>query len=359
MNQHSEMFPGMTIGIDLGDRHSWYCCLDQSGQVTKRGRVSTTPEAFRKLFGALPPARIALEVGTHSGWASRELASGGHEVLVSNARKLALVYGDDHKSDQIDAEKLARLARIDPHLLHPIRHRSAQAQADLAVLRARHALVETRTRLVNLLRGMLKSHGRRARSCSAKGFHRQVGAVVPDELRPALAPLIEMLTAIAAQIRCYDNLLEQLCEERYPETERLRQVHGVGPITALGFVLTLEDPHRFSRSRTVGAFLGLSPRTWQSGSLNRPMRITKAGDEDLRRWLVGSAQYVLGPFGVDCDLRRYGERLHRRGGRAAKKRAVVAVARKLAVLLHRLWITGEPYEPLRLAQRTRVATTAA
>ena len=162
---------------------------------------------------------------------------------------------------------------------------------------------------------------------------------------------MEQITSLTERIRQYDRQLEAVSKERYPETELLRQVEGVGPLTGLTFVLTLGDPSRFEESRSVGAYLGLVPARDQSGDSDPQKRISKEGDEMLRRLLVSCAHYILGPFGSDSDLRRHGEKIACRGGKNAKKRAVVAVARKLAVLLHRLWVTAETYEPLYDAHR--------
>jgi transposase len=168
---------------------------------------------------------------------------------------------------------------------------------------------------------------------------------------PALGPILEQIGSLTQRIRDYDRRLEAISKDRYPETELLRQVEGIGPLTALAFVLTLEDPHRFEKSRSVGAYLGLVPARDQSGDRDPQRRISKEGDEMLRRLLVGSAHYTLGPFGSDSDLRRHGEKIASRGGKNAKKRAAVAVARKLSVLLHHLWVTGEVYDPLHDAHR--------
>jgi transposase len=269
-----------------------------------------------------------------------------------------MIYENDSKSDEVDAEMLARIARTDPKLLAPIRHRGAAAQADLAIIRARHALVSSRTQLVNHVRGAAKAFGHRVPKCSTKSFHKH-GTAIPMELRPALAPLLDMIAKLTAEIQKYDRQVEAMAEERYSEAMILQQVNGVGPLTAVTYVLTIEDPHRFKKSRSLGPYLGLRPRHDKSGNRDPQLRITKAGDVALRRLLVGCSHYILGPFGTDSDLRRYGLALCERGGKNAKKRAVVAVARKLAVLLHRLWMTGEVYEPLRntdrKAQRQRVA----
>lgn len=336
-----------TIGLDLGDRHSHYCILDREGEVVEEGRVVTSERMFRERFGRMKPTRIAIEVGTHSPWVNRVLAEAGHEVLVANARKVRLICENNNKTDRVDAESLARLARVDPKLLSPIEHRDPQKQADLAVLRARNVLVKTRTQIVNHVRGAVKPFGGRVPSSSTESFPRAAATHVPVEVEAALKPLLGAIQELTKLIREYDHKIQEMASQRYPETKHLRQVSGVGPLTSVAFVLTLGDPRRFRKSRDVGAYLGLRPRRSDSGEREPQLRITKAGDETMRRLLVGSAQYVLGPFGPDTDLRRWGLRLAERGGKNAKKRAVVAVARKLSVLLHRLWVTAATYEPLR------------
>jgi transposase len=348
----SRELPNMTAGVDIGDKYSYLCLIDtQSGEVIEEGRLRTTPEAFRRRFASEQPLRIAIEAGTHSPWASRVLEECGHEVLVANARKLRLIYANKRKTDEIDAENLARLARLDPKLLYPLRHRGEGSQAHLALIRSREALVGSRTQLVNHVRGTVKSFGHRLPKCPARSFHKRASEHIPDALRPALDPILEQIASLTERIKDYDQKLEAICQEHYPETDLLRQVEGIGPLTALTFVLTLEDPYRFEKSRSVGAYLGLVPATDRSGERDPQKRISKEGDQMLRKLLVGSAHYVLGPFGSDSDLRRHGQKIASRGGKNSKKRAVVAVARKLSVLLHRLWVSGEVYDPLYNANR--------
>jgi len=335
----------VTIGMDLGDQHSQVCIVDAAGATVQTARVRTTPTGLTRWFGAQPPTRVVVEAGTHSPWVSRLLTALGHTVLVANPRRLRLIYASDRKDDRVDAEYLARVGRLDPRLLGAITHRGAAAQAALAVLRSRDALVRTRTGLINHVRGVVKTVGGRLPACSTEVFPRKVAPAVPAALAPALAPVLAQLTLLTQQIHAYDGELTRLGAEAYPDTARLRQVVGVGPVTALAYVLVLEDPARFPRSRAVGAYLGLQPRRRQSGARDPQLRISKAGDPLLRRLLVQSAQYILGPFGPDCDLRRHGLRIAAAGGGNAKKRAVVAVARKLAVLLHRLWVSGARYDP--------------
>ncbi len=351
MDNSSKGQPKMTAGLDLGDKHSYLCLIDtQSGEVIEEGRLRTTPEALKRRFGGCEPIRIAIETGTHSPWTSRLLEECGHEVLVANARKVRLIYGGKRKTDKLDAENLARLARLDPKLLSPIEHRAETSQAHLALLRSREALIGTRTQLINHVRGAVKSFGARLPKCSAQSFHNKAATQIPPALKAALEPLVETIATLTARIREYDRKLEAVASEFYPQTELLRQVQGVGTLSALAFVLILEDASRFEKSRAVGAYLGLAPGKDQSGERDRQKHISKHGDEMLRRLLVGCANYVMGPFAQDSDLRRHGMKIAERGAKNAKKRAVVAVARKLSVLLHRLWVTGEVYEPLYNAQ---------
>ena len=355
MKKYTNDDPRMTIGLDLGDKESYLTLLDEEGEVIEQGRIKTRETTLQKRFSGLARARIALEVGTHSGWVSRLLQSLGHEVIVANPRKLRLIYENKSKDDRVDSEYLARVARVDPKLLSPIRHRSRQAQTDTQLLRARHNLVSARTQLINYVRSSVKVLGQRLPSCSAASFASSAGPHLPEELKETLEPMLAIIAELTGQIRSYDRKIEQWCSERYPETKLLRHIRGVGPLTALAFILTLQDPHRFARNRDVGPFLGLCPKRDQSGSQDPQLRISKEGDGYLRQLLVSCAHYLLGPFGVDCDLRRHGERIAARGGKNAKKRAVVAVARKLAVVMLSLWRSGEVYDPLYNSERQRAA----
>lgn len=342
-------FPSVTIGLDVGDRHSQVYGVDEEGGVIEEGRLPTTERALRRRFAGMEPARIVLEVGTHSPWMSRLLTKLGHEVLVANPRVIHR-RGED-KSDAIDAESLARWGRSDPRLLRPVQHRSEDAQVDLAYLRSRDQLIGTRTKLINHVRGAVKSLGGRVPKCSAEVFHTRAPVYIPAGLKAALQPVVQAIAGLTQTLRKYERRLLTMCRKQYPDTARLTQVKGVGPVTALAYVLILEDPHRFGCSRSVGAFVGLKPRQHDSGEVEPQLRISKRGDELLRKLLVQCGHYLLGPLGPDCDLRRWGLTLAERGGKRGKKRAAVAVARKLAVLLHALWISGVPYEPLHNSTR--------
>jgi len=339
------MKKGITIGMDLGDKKHQVCILDKTGKIITEEEVTGNRVAVIKFFKQHPGAVVAMEMGAHSRWVSQIAEAEGLEVLVGNARKLRMIWQSRKKSDVQDAVMLARIARMDPALLCPIHHRGEQVQMDLEIIRARDLLVGERSRMVNHVRGVVKSMGERLPASSAESFGRK--AKIPEALNEALKPMLEMIQELTKKIRGYDLMIKETAT-KYPETERLRQVGGVGPLTALAYVLTLEEPERFAKSRMAGAYLGLVPRLDQSGQIDKQLRITKHGDGYLRRLLVGSAHYILGPFGPDCDLRTFGLKLMQRGGKNAKKRAVVAVARKLAVLLHALWRSGQQYEPKRI-----------
>jgi transposase len=337
----------LTIGLDLGDRFSWYCVLNEAGDVVLERKVATTPKAMKEVFGGMPRSRLALETGMHSPWVSRLLSELGHEVIVAHARNVRLIGESRKKDDRLDARTRARLVRIDPQLLAPVKHRSAHAQVHLMVIRARAGLVRARTSLINTARGLTKSYGERLRGCSPRNMNPEKAQGLSPELQAALEPLLGEIESLSERIREYSERIEQIAKESYPEVARLKQVKGVGTLIALTYVLTLEDAHRFGKSRDVGCYVGLQPGRRNSGQSEPQLHISKEGDAYLRTLLVQGAHHILGPFGADSDLRRWGLKLAERGGKNGKKRAVIAVARKLAVLLHRLWVSGEVYEALR------------
>jgi transposase len=348
----------MTIGLDLGDKTSRYCVLDGDGKVVEEGSVGTTRKAMLDKFARLQRCRIAMEVGTHSPWLSRLLEQVGHEVIVANARQVQLISASTRKDDRVDAETLARLARVDPQLLRPIRHRSEEAQKHLTVIRIRATLVEARTMLVNSARGLAKAMGERLPQSDTDQVGAETAESLPAEVSRMLKPLLEQVESLTKKIKQLDEEIEQIARSEYPETKLLQQVKGVGTLIALTFVLTVEDRERFEKSRDVGCYVGLRPKRSESGERDPELGISKEGDIYLRKLLVQGAHCILSRRGADSDLKRWGWKLAGRGGKNAKKRAVVAVARKLAILLHRLWVTGEVYEPLR-NHRAAAASKAA
>jgi transposase len=285
---------------------------------------------------------------------SRLVSELGHEVIVAHARNVRLIGESRRKDDRLDARMLARLARIDPQLLSPVKHRRAQAQADLTVIRARASLVRARTALVNAARGLTKSYGERLRGCNPRNMDAEKAQSLSPELQAALGPLLQALESLSEHIGEYNQRIEAIAQQSYPQTAVLKQIKGVGTLIALTYMLTLEDPQRFRKSRDAGCYLGLQPGRRNSGQSEPQMHISKEGDPYLRTLLVQGAHHILGPFGADSDLRRWGLKLAERGGKNGKKRAIIATARKLAVLLHRLWVSGEVYEPLRNTKRTRL-----
>src|SRR6266481_4821871 len=348
-----------TVGLDLGDRSSRYCILNEAGGKESEDQLATTKAGLEWLFGKMAACRIALEVGTHSPWVSRHLAGTRHEVIVAEPRKVRLITQSVKKNDRMDAEQLARLARVDPQLLAPIRHRGVEAQGDLAVIRARAELVDCRTALINTARGLAKPMGERLKSCDADYVKESLAEGLSEATQNAIGPLLKSVEEITKQIGVYDKKIQEI-EKRYPETKVLKQVHGVGTLIALTFILTLEDAERFAHSREVGPYLGLTRKLRDSGESQPELGISKAGDMMLRRLLVQAAHCILRDGAPESDLKQWGMTkvqagAGKKGSKRQKKKAAVAVAQKLAVLLHRLWVTGEVYDP----QYNRKAVEAA
>jgi transposase len=339
-----ESKPSQVVGFDLGDRYSRYCMLSSTGEMMEEGRIQTTAGAIEKHFGSEPRMRIALEAGTHSPWVSRLLKGYGHQVIVANPRKIPTLTKSESKNDRNDAEQLARMAAFDPKLLHPIEHRSAERQQDLNLIHTRSVLVRARTMLINSARGLVKSAGQRLPVCSSEAFAQKVPAAMPPALKAACTPLLEQIGQMTQTIAAMDKQIDKL-DTKYPEITVLRTVPGVGPVVAACYVLTLDSPQAMKTNRQAGAYLGLRPRQQQSGDSDPQCAITRTGNTYLRSLLVQSAQYILGRFCPDSELRRWGLKLAASGGKRGKKRALVAVARKLAVLLLSMWRNRKNFVP--------------
>jgi len=339
--------------MDIGDRKSFVYCLDETAELAWKGALATTRAAMERHFGGRPRLCVVLEAGTHAHWLSWCLEGLGHEVVVADPRRVRQAVKHERKSDERDARFLAELAvtALSRKLLRPVAPKTPAQVADRAVLTARRELVRSRASLTLSLRGLAKTVGHRLPSKSAESMHKLDLSALPAGMACAVAEVLPVLQQMTAQIRRLDRKIEAIAETRYPQTQLLRQIKGVGPITSLAYILTLGDPKRFKKSRDAGAFVGLVPRRHQSGDSDPQLRISKAGDRMLRSLLVQCSHYILGRHGDDCDLRRFGQRIIDRGGRFPKRRAVVAVARKLATLLHRLWVTAEVYDPLRNSRR--------
>jgi len=335
----------ITIGLDLGDRRHRFCVLDKMGGLLEEGSVPNERVFLAQLSSRYPGALAVLEAGCHSPWISRYLQEQGCRVLIANPRKLRAIYQHERKSDRRDAQMLARIGRFDPALLYPVGHGSAEAQQDLLRIKLRDSLVRARVAVINSVRFTLKSLGYTVPNPSSERFHKVAMEGVPETVRQIIAPSVQALAELTARIKALELEINTLAKMKYPHTAQLKQVPGVGPITALYFVLKIEDPNRFGHVRDVGAYAGLCPRRDQSGESDPQLRISKRGDAYLRRLLVSAAHYILGPFGPQSELRAYGLMLAADGTARAKKRATVAVARKLAVLLLSLWKSQQPYEP--------------
>lgn len=342
----------ITIGIDLGDRKHAVCVLDAKGKVLKQESITNNRGSLTALSRRHPGALMVMEVGTHSPWTSRFLEGLRHRVLVANPRKVRAIYQNERKSDRKDAEMLARIARSDESLLYPVKHVGEEMQRDLLQIKLRDNLVRQRVDIISSVRGTLKSLGIMLPSPNSESFARKARGILGNE-HPEHLALVEaslcVLDTMTEQIRRLEKSIEQMAAEKYPEAEFLTQIAGVGTLTSLTFILTVGDPTRFPRKRDVGAFLGLVPGRDQSGDTDKQLRITKAGDSYLRKLLVQAAQYILGHFGPDTALKRKGLKLAERGGPRAKRKAVVAVARNLAVLLLTLWHDETLYQANRRA----------
>ena len=329
--------PKLTVGLDLGDRWSHYAILNAQGEFIEEGRVATTVEAIQGKFGKLEPALIAMETGTPARWVSRQVREMGHLSVIAHARELRALTGSSHKSDKEDSRKLARYARADVGILKPVELRSDEAQKDLMVIQARDGLVGARTKLVNMVRSLCKQFGARVKGGSPGRFPKLAQESLPADLYQTLEPVVQAIDKLNEEITGYDKKIEELGKGKYRDSEVLRSVPRVGPICSLAYVLVMDDPARFKQSRDAGCYVGLRPGKDQSGEVDKQMGITKEGNGLMRRLLVQCAQQMLSRRGEDCALRRWGLKIQARGGKRAKKIAVVAVARKLAVLLCVLW----------------------
>ena len=334
----------VTIGLDLGERRHRFCALDGKGEVVEEGSLNNDRVWLAGLSARYQGALVVMEAGAHSPWISRYLEGLGFEVIVANPRKVRAIYQDQRKSDQRDALMLARIGRMDRALLYQVRHGSEQAQQDLLRIKLRDSLVRARVSLINSVRFSLKSLGYAVRNPSSERFHKVAMEKLPEAVREMIAPSVQALAELSARIAVLEREISKLAQTKYPQALLLQQVPGVGALTALYYVLKIEDPTRFNNVRDVGAYAGLCPRRDQSGGSDPQLRISKCGDAYLRRLLVSAAQYILGPFGPRSALRDYGLMLAAGGTARAKKRAVVAVARKLCVLLLSLWKNQTAYQ---------------
>lgn len=329
------------IGVDLGDIKHAICVTDKNGGAILKEYFIT------KLMNTYPNSLVAIEVGTHSPWISRFLNELGAEVVVAKARKLRAIYTNERKCDELDARMLAKIARLDIDLLYPIKHGTEDQQRDSLLIKLRNSLTKQRVSNVLTVRFTLKSLGIRLKSVSTSAFANNARKQLADQ--PEILRLIDstliILDALNEQLKRLDKQIVELIDRKYPAAQQLRKIPGVGPITSLAFVLHISNPESFNKPRDVGAYLGLVPRRDQSGKIDKQLPISKTGNTYLRCLLVQASQYILGHFGPDCDLKTHGLKLASRGGKAAKRKAVVATARKLSVIMLTLWQNQSDYNP--------------
>lgn len=346
IRESSPYAPEVVIGMDIGDKDSRVCVLQATGTIREETSIPTTEEAIRDYF--TPEGLhilVVIEAGNQSVWINHLLEELGYEVLVARPSRLRDLYRDKDKSDCLDARRLAQLGYVDPNILAPVTHLKSQTYADRCLVYGRDHLVTTRTKLINFVRGQAKTSGNKIPTCKAVNFHSKARKHIPENLTTVVESVLTTIEYVTKQIAELDKQIEGAAA-RYPIVERLCDVPGIAVLTAMAFVLAIEDPLRFQRSDTVAAYLGLVPRKHQSGSKNTTIGPGSAGDSIARRYLIQAAQYHLWNSNIDSSIQRAGLRIMSRGGEGGKSKAVFTVARKLAVLLHTLWVTGSEYEPL-------------
>jgi transposase len=336
------------IGLDLGDYEMTYRVVDGDGRPIAEGSASAEPEEVAVLAGKYPGADVLMEAGGSSPWVQRMLRERGLNAIVAKAD--ILCGRRRRKNDPTDAAALAELMRMKSSLIVEVEHKSEDDAIDFVVLKSRDQLVKMRTASINFVRGVLKSFGVRVGRADADAFGRFAAPFVPSKLRSTIKPQLDFIVSLTARIKAFDVQIKKKVMTKHPQAVALAEsVYGVSHIVATAFVLTIFRPDRFRRARDVGPYLGLEPAQKASGTLDPELGISRAGNPFLRKLLVQSAHYLLGPLARDQkkagDLREWGLGLIRRGGKGAKKRASVAVARRLAVAMLASWKSGTPWDP--------------
>jgi transposase len=333
------------IGIDIGDKKNFVCILNNKGEILFRKEILNNKEQMEEYFESIEKASIVFEVGSHSPWISRLLVAIGHDVFICNPRRLATVSQNLKKSDEEDCLILAQLLLTGKHLLKQVRHANEDKMRDFLLIKSRRALIKCRTILINTARGIVKSFGERiSPNLSADAFHKYAGDTLKKETLEKIKDLIEVIGKTTEQILKYEKNIDAIIKKKYPTAQLLQSINGVGPLTSLAFVLTIDDPKKFAKSRSVGAFLGLVPRRDQSGNNDKQLPITKAGSKLLRSLLINCANYILSSKGEDNQIKRFGLKIKGDGtSKSRNNKAKVAVARKLSVIMHQLWVSNKPF----------------
>jgi transposase len=330
-------------GLDLAKRASRYCIVDDARVVLREGNVRNTEKDLSRVFEG-PPMRVAMEASGNSFWMADRLRAMGHEVVVADPNRTKAIGAGLIKNDKLDARWLARLCQAD--MLARVNVPSFEQRMARLPFTSRDAMVRARTRLLNTARGMLASEGINVPAARPGRFVALVHDLrpsVPPELYQAVVPLLDALAALNGFI-VDETRAMQARADTDPTMRLLQTIPGVGPVAASAFVSSIADPARFSSGRDVGAFLGLVPRLYESGKISRKGAITKCGNSQTR-WALTMAASALLLAKTDSHLQRWANELAQRIGR---KKACVAVARKLASIMWAVWKAGRPFEPRNL-----------
>lgn len=328
-------------GIDLASKASAVCIENETGRIVAEFEMPTDEDGFRTRLGDLEPMHCVLEASPLAEWAARVLESLGHSVVVIDARKAKAVIRTKRKTDQLDARNLAKMARTGWYTA--VHRKSASARLMRTLLKARQGLVEVANAQRSRILGLLRAHGIKVTGARGDAFESRVLEAVRAR-EPELEVILQPLLGLRSQARAEAEVLAQRLKElsqHVPVCRQLMSVPGVGPIVAATYVATIDDPHRFEHSDQVADYVGLVPSVYQSGETEYRGRITKEGDALLRWLLVEAANVLLTRVKRACALQNWGRRLLAKKGLA---KARVAVARKLSVLLHRLWVSGEEFD---------------
>lgn len=335
------------IGIDLGDKKHAVVGLDDKANIVLKRWVPNKKEDLEALFRRNRGAVFGMETGTHCRWISMLCRECGCEVYVGNAHRLRSIFGNTHKNDMRDAEEIARLLNGDKRHFHPVQLRDAEHQNLVQLVKMREMVMSQRTKSAGAIRGMAKANGVRLPASDADSLHRKLADVIdtlPDNLQLLLRPQIGLLEKLCETIREYDRLIRDYRNEHFrKECDLLETIPGVGPVNAAAFVAFTGDVRRFRHARDVGPYYGLTAGRDQSSSKDEPKRITKEGNEFVRHLLVNAANLIMQGRCRNTELLQFGLRVWGNRGKVAKRKAKVALARKLAVTMAAMLRSGTPY----------------
>jgi len=330
------------VGLDVSQKMTAICVVDGVGLRLWRGQCPTVPERIADMVRrqAGDGARIGIETGAMTPWLVHELRNVGLDVVCLDARHArAALKMQINKTDQNDAEGLAQIVRTG--WFRAVHVKSFDSHRVRALLGARTQLVGMTTRLSNHIRGVLKTFGLLPGAMRGLPFDRKVEALLVEHADVALIvqPMLVAWRQLRVQIKAFDKAIRKLVRSN-TTCRLLMSVPGIGVLSALAYVSTVEDPERFARSRSVGAHLGLTPRQYQSGEVDRSGRISKCGDNLARTLLYEAAGVVLSRVKRDSGLKIWAQAIAKRSGSGKAK---VALARKLSVILHSIWRSGQPF----------------